>query len=58
MTRLRKDAFVKNFEENGGTYEEVTEFIEELWEDYCGAYYEGKADGMETMVKLLDSGDC
>lgn len=57
MTRLRKDAFIKNFEEYGGTNEEVTEFIEELWEDYCGAYYEGKADGMETMVKLLDSGD-
>lgn len=50
MTRLRKDAFVKNFEEFGGTNEEVIEFINELWEDYCGAYYEGKAEGMELAL--------
>ncbi len=49
------DNFIRTFEKDDVDLpkEKVIEFINNLWNDYCGAYAEGRADGLETMAKIL-----
>lgn len=47
--------FIRTFEKDDVDLpkEQVIEFINNLWNDYCAAYNEGRADGLETMAKIL-----
>lgn len=55
MVQRIKDNFIRTFEKDDVDVpkEQVIKFINDLWNDYCAAYNEGRADGLETMAKIL-----
>ena len=53
MTVGCKDSFLDYLEKDEIDKQEIKDFINDLWEDYTGAYFEGRASAIETIIALF-----